>query len=292
MGFTKHLAIPALIVAAAAMDRTVTMAAEGSSHSITNSVGMKLVLIPAGSFTMGSPTNEAERDAKEIQHEVSITRPFYMGAYEVTQADFLKVMPSDSRISAAFEGSDRPMESVAWEDAVKFCEALSALPDEQQAVRKYRLPTEAEWEYACRAGTTTPFHFGESLSSRQANFNGRYPYGGAPIGPYLRQTAKVGSYEPNRFGLYDMHGNVAEWCSDWYDPVYYENSPEEDPLGPPFGVVSDGFDQYYSVIRGGSWLDEARGCRSAFRYRAMRRTPNRLVGFRVVCEWSDEQQKR
>ena len=180
------------------------------------------------------------------------------------------------------------MENVEWEGAVNFCARLSDLPAEIANRRKYRLPTEAEWEYACRAGTTTAFHTGDSLSADQANFNGNYPYGDGKKGPYLRRTTKVGSYRPNAFGLRDMHGNVAEWCADWFDPDYYESSPDVDPLGPPFGVLSDGYGKFYLTVRGGSWLDDARACRSAYRYRAMSRTPNRLVGFRVVCEVSSD----
>ena len=174
-----------------------------------------------------------------------------------------------------------------------FCERLSARPEEVDAKRKYRLPTEAEWEYACRAGTSTAFHFGDSLSSNQANFNGNYPASGGEEGKYLRRTTAVGSYEPNAFGLYDMHGNVAEWCADWYDPEYFSNSPQEDPLGPPFGVVStkftnNGSQNFFVVIRGGCWVDDGRALRSAYRYRAMPNTRYRLIGFRVACDVEGE----
>ncbi|MBW3543969.1 MAG: formylglycine-generating enzyme family protein, partial [Planctomycetes bacterium] len=185
-------------------------------------------------------------------------------------------------------GPEHPMENVLWERAVDFCKRLSQRPEERRAGRTYRLPTEAEWEYACRAGTTTPFHFGDALSSTQANFNGDYPYRDAAKGPYLRKTAPVGSYAPNAFGLYDMHGNVAEWCADWYDPDYYRDSPREDPLGPPVGVVPTDFNTWYLVVRGGSWLDDARACRSAYRFRAMPNNTYRLIGFRVACDVSAE----
>jgi formylglycine-generating enzyme required for sulfatase activity len=250
---------------------------------LTNSVGMKLVLIPAGKFTMGSPATEAERNDNEKQHEVEITKPFYLGVYEVTQDQYQKVggrPPNRSR----FRGPDLPVENVFWNHAVAFCQRLSARPDEKKAGRKYRLPTEAEWEYACRAGSKTPFHYGKSLSSKQANFNGNYPYGKAEKGPYLRQTSKVGSYKPNAWGLYDMHGNVMEWCSDFYDPNYYKNSPKKDPRGPDKGVLSTDYNDFYRVVRGGSWVDEGRGCRSAFRFRAMPHDGYQIVGFRVVCE--------
>jgi formylglycine-generating enzyme required for sulfatase activity len=258
----------------------------GGDKVITNSIGMKLVLIPAGKFLMGSPEKEAERHPGEVQHEVEITRPFYMGAYEVTQGQYLKLVPKGTPHFHARNGGgpDYPMEHVKFREAVVFCQKLSELPAEMQAGRTYRLPTEAEWEYACRAGTATAFHTGDALSSTQANCNGNYPHGGAPKGPYLKQTAKVGSYAPNAWGLYDMHGNVMEWCADFYDPNYYKQSPKQDPAGPGKGVVTTEFPpDHFRVVRGGCWLDEARGCRSAYRFRMQPTEPYRLVGFRVVC---------
>ena len=149
--------------------------------------------------------------------------------------------------------------SALWEEAVEFCHKLSARPQEQAAGRSYRLPTEAEWEYACReAGALkTPFHFGAKLGSEQANFDGNCPYGGADKGPWLHRTTPVGSYKPNAFGLFDMHGNVWEWCQDWYDDNYYSQSPRQDPQGPQNGS--------YRVLRGGSWFNDGCGCRSAIR---------------------------
>jgi formylglycine-generating enzyme required for sulfatase activity len=259
----------------------------GNVQVLTNSIGMKLIRIPAGTFTMGSPRDELEREAEEVLHEVTITRPFYMGVYEVTQAEFHRLM--DPNIRPTFHsdnggGPAHPMENVLWVEADEFCKRLSASEEERRAGRKYRLPTEAEWEYACRAGTSTAFHWGDSLSSDQANLNGSRRFGGATKGPYLRKTVKVGSYEPNAFGLYDMHGNVAEWVADWYDPDYYKNCPEEDPLGPPVGTVPDDYGNYFLVARGGSWLDDARACRSAYRMRAMHRNRYWLIGFRVACD--------
>jgi formylglycine-generating enzyme required for sulfatase activity len=264
---------------------------------LTNSIGMKLVLIPGGKFLMGSPPHEKERDSKEIQHEVTLSKPFYMGVYEVTQREYYKIAGQKPQGKAFFDagrggGPDHPMENIRWGLAAEFCDKLSELAEEKRSGRRYRLPTEAEWEYAARAGTTTAFHFGNALSAAQANFNGRFPFGISEPGPYLRKTAKVGSYPPNAFGLYDMHGNVAEWCSDWYDPNYYRQSPRVDPKGPANGVVPTGYKdqqtpgegQFYRVIRGGCWLDEARACRSAFRFRAMPTDPYRLIGFRVVCD--------
>src|SRR5262245_52124027 len=154
------------------------------SKVVVNSIGMQLAPIPAGKFLMGSPPGEAERDDEEVQHEVTISRPFYMGVYEVRQREFMRLMAATVKRGAIFTesrggGPDHPMENVLWNHAVAFCDALSALPEEKKAGRVYRLPTEAEWEYACRAGSSTPFHFGKALSSRQANFNGNFPFGGA-----------------------------------------------------------------------------------------------------------------
>jgi formylglycine-generating enzyme required for sulfatase activity len=253
---------------------------------ITNSIGMKLALIPAGKFLMGSPAGEAERDPEELQHEVVIPRPFYMGVYEVTQSQFQELMranPSHFKGKVG-GGPDHPVDQVRFGEALAFCQRLSTLPEEKKAGRVYRLPTEAEWEYACRAGTTTPFHPGKGLSSADANFNGNYPYGGAPQGPFLQKTAKVGSHAPNAWGLYDMHGNVGEWCADWYDPDYYKNSPKEDPKGPKTGVLPTHFAKdFFHVVRGGCWIDEARGCRSAYRFRLQSTEAYRWVGLRVVC---------
>jgi formylglycine-generating enzyme required for sulfatase activity len=263
---------------------------KGATKVITNSLGMKLALIPAGKFLMGSPKKEKEREDKEVQHEVTISKPFYMGVYEVRQREYTAVKgggkPRQNSIFNEKRGGspDHPRENVKWSDAVDFCNRLSARADEKKAGRKYRLPTEAEWEYACRAGTKTVFHYGDTLSSKQANFNGNDPYGGADKGPSIGLTRKVGSYKPNAWGLYDMHGNVAEWCSDYYDKNYYKHSPKVDPKGPAKGVLSTDYKDFYRVVRGGCWLDEGRGCRSAYRFKGMPHDPYRLIGFRVVCE--------
>jgi formylglycine-generating enzyme required for sulfatase activity len=253
----------------------------------TNSIGMKLVRIPAGEFEMGSAASETDREPQEIPHKVRISRPFYMAAYEVTQAEYAKLMDPNtlSNFHRGNGGSpEHPMENVLWVEAEEFCKKLTALDAEKRANRTYRLPTEAEWEYACRGGTNTAFHFGDSLSSTQANFDGNYPFGNASKGPYRRKTVRIGSYAPNAFGLYDMHGNVAEWCADWFDPDYYEHSPETDPKGPPAGVLPDDYDNFFLVARGGSWLDDSRACRSAYRMRAMHRNRYWIIGFRVACE--------
>jgi formylglycine-generating enzyme required for sulfatase activity len=257
----------------------------GSAKKLTNSIGMKLVLIPKGTFKMGAPVEEAGRGNEGPRHEVEITKAFYLGVYEVTQAQYKKVMGTNpSSYSATGKGRNQvrgtdtsafPVEQVTWLEAVAFCEKLSALPAEKRLRRVYRLPTEAEWEYACRAGTKTAFAFGKGLSSRQANINGNFPYGGADKGPYVSRTVKVGSYQPNAWGLYDMHGNVWEWCQDWYDDNYYKKSPRRDPPGP---------DQIGSrVLRGGCWYWHGLQARSAYRSYVGPDYRNHCVGFRVAC---------
>jgi formylglycine-generating enzyme required for sulfatase activity len=232
-------------------------------REITNSIGMKLVLIPAGHFRMGSPATEKGRGPDEEQHEVEITRPFYLGACEVTQEEYQKVMNANpSHFSAKGKGKDMgrlPVESVSWEEAVEFCRKLSKRPQEGGS-RTYRLPTEAEWERACRGGVLSHqvFHFGNSLSSEQANFDGREPYSDAAPGQTLSRTTPVGSYgRKNPFRLLDMHGNVWEWCSDWYN-------------------------KDHPVLRGGSWKAPPRQCRSASRRGLGPGERADDVGFRVV----------
>ena len=256
------------------------------SKELVNSIGMRFVQIRAGEFTMGSPDSEADReDVEGPQHKVRITRPFYLGVYEVTQAQYRHVTgKSPSFYAPTGEGAeavrglntdDFPVDSIRWEDAVAFCRALSEMDEERRAGRSYRLPTEAEWEYACRAGMTTPFHYGESLSSEQANFKGNFPYGTAAHGPFVGHPMPVGSYKPNAFGIYDMHGNAWEWCQDWYSPDYYRASPSDDPRGPEAGPRH--------AFRGGGWGVSAKYCRLAFRNREIDPTLWLYsLGFRVV----------
>jgi formylglycine-generating enzyme required for sulfatase activity len=260
------------------------------AKSFTNSIGMKLVLIPEGKFKMGSPADEKGREpvdkGSEYQHEVEITKPFYLGVYTVTQQQYKRVMGENPSWFSAQGGGKRkvedldtddfPVESVSWEDAKKFCDKLSDRAAERRQGRMYRLPTEAEWEYACRGGASSsnPFHFGKSLSTRHANFDGRR-YGGRAKGPFLNRTCKVGSYRPNKFGLYDMHGNVFQWCNDWYAKDYYKDSPAKDPQGPDYGTAR--------VVRGGCWHRLGRECRAAYRGRYEPGKRQLSFGFRVVC---------
>jgi formylglycine-generating enzyme required for sulfatase activity len=247
------------------------------ARRMVNSIGMTLTLVPAGVFRMGSSAAEAERGNDEgPQHEVSLSQPFYMGIYPVTQRQYEAVMGQNPSYFAGSKGGgyEFPVETISWQEANEFCRRLSALPAERAAHRFYRLPTEAEWEYACRGGVALPFSSGITLTSREANFNGNYPYGIAARGPYLERTTKVGSYPPNPFGLFDMHGNVWEWCLDFYDRTFYRNSPRENPLGPETGSQR--------VVRGGSCFNIGRFCRSAYRLGIAPGNRNLDVGIRVV----------
>jgi formylglycine-generating enzyme required for sulfatase activity len=249
------------------------------NRSLTNGIGLKLVRIPLGEFLMGADDSDSSADVNEKpQHPIEITKPFYMSVYEVTQGQFEMVMECNPSEFSGRPGEDAvrlPVENVTWDEAVEFCRRLSERPEEKSAGRLYRLPTESEWEYACRAGTTTLFHVGDALSSTQANFDGTYPHGEAAIGPYLDATSVVGSYEPNGFGLYDVHGNVYEWCADWFDEEFYRQSPSSDPDGPFLGAKR--------VARGGSLCGTATNCRSSDRnsYEPENRSP--YCGFRIVC---------
>ena len=236
---------------------------------LKNSIGIEFASIPAGKFLMGSPATEKERYQNENQHEVTLTQGFRMGVHEVTQAQYEQVMgenPSENK------GATLPVETVSYDEALAFCKKLSDLPAEKAAGRKYRLPTEAEWEYCCRAGTSTPFHFGNELNGTQANCDGNNPYGTTKKGPYLEKTSPVGSYPANAWGLYDMHGNVWEWCQDWYGD--YPKQSVTDPRGPEVGS--------FCVSRGGCWDDEAAVCRSAARDGGVPSDRDDRGGFRLA----------
>lgn len=239
---------------------------------ITNSIGMKLVLIPKGTFTMGSPESEEGRQDNETQHEVTIIKDYYVGVCEVTQAQYEKVMGKNpSHFQGAIVGdqnSDLPVENVSWEDAVEFCKRLSVLPEEKKASRVYRLPTEAEWEYACRAACKTSYSFDDE--------EGLLPEYGWFYRNSSQRTHTVGLLEPNAWGGYDMHGNVWEWCSDWYGE--YPKEPVIAPKGPIKGS--------HRVLRGGSWYDFAACCKSAIRFRLDPSGLGNSVGFRIALSSS------
>jgi formylglycine-generating enzyme required for sulfatase activity len=235
---------------------------------------------------MGSGPEDVQRFKKETQsldfpgwdriegprHEIRLRRGFYLAVYEVTQRQYQRVMGNNP--SHNQESPDHPVEEVTADEACAFCKTLSEVAEETQAGRVYRLPTEAEWEYACRAGTTTAFHGGDSLSSKQANFNGQRPFGEAEKGQNIGRTVKVGSYPANAWGLHDMHGNLWEWCLD--GPRAYTSGPVADPQGPEDAGSP-------RVLRGGSYLDDASSCRCAFRNRREPSIRGSNVGFRVVC---------
>ncbi|MDO4571537.1 MAG: formylglycine-generating enzyme family protein, partial [Planctomycetia bacterium] len=218
---------------------------------------------PAGEFMMGSPSGEGH-DWEKPQHRVTLTQGFWMLETQVTQRMWESVMGNNP---SRFKGANLPVECVSWHDCVKFCEKISKLSG-----LKIQLPTEAQWEYACRAGTTTAYSFGNSCNGKEANCDGNYPYGTKKKGPYLQRTTEVGSYPANAWGLYDMHGNVWEWCSDWYGG--YVESPTSDPKGPDSGSRR--------VRRGGSGADYAECCRSARRSCSAPTRSGDAVGFRLL----------
>jgi len=229
-----------------------------AGNTMVNSIGMKMAFIPPGEFEMGSPADQVGRQHDELQHHVKLTRPFRISVTEVTQVQWRAVM---DHIPCYFKGDNLPVEKVSWRDAAAFCKKLSI-----KEGKIYRLPTEAEWEYACRAGGTGAFADSGNIDEMgwyEANSEG--------------QTHPVATKKPNKWRLYDMHGNVSEWCSDYYKADYPEG-PTVDPNGPTDGK--------YRVVRGGSWSNFARGCRSAARSSAPPSYQFKQTGFRVVLEVS------
>lgn len=244
--------------------------------------GMVLAPIAAGCFLMGSPKEETGRFEDEVQHRVTLSQDFWMGIHPVTQQQYQKIMEENR---SRFQGEKRPVENVSWHDAVEFCKRLTERAAKHGILPEgyvFRLPSEAEWEYCCRAGTQTATAFGNQLSSDQANFDGNHPYGGAKKGPYLEQTSDVGSYAPNPWGLYDMHGNVWEWCRDqakWKDNVIADTYL--DGVVDPLCQVGR-----YRVYRGGGWHNLGRNCRSACRRALDPGLRYDRLGFRVCLNRS------
>ena len=252
---------------------------EGYREELGGGVALTMVKIPAGSLLMGSPKDESERlEPEGPQHEVTLGS-FFMAQTPITQAQWRAVAgwqklerdlkPDFSR----FKGANRPVEQVSWFDALEFCRRLS-----QRTGQRYGLPSEAQWEYACRAGSTTPFHFGATLTPELANYDGNYVYGNCPMGIYREQTIDVASFPANGWGLHDMHGNVWEWCQDhWHDS--YNFAPGDDQ---PWLIPAAAADEP-RLLRGGSWYSLPRGCRSAYRFHNQPVDAYFGVGFRVVC---------
>jgi len=252
----------------AASDGVSPVAFDG--ETITNSIGMKLVSIKPGNFWMGSTDNEKGHSKNESpQHLVKLTKGFYVGVTEVTQAQWLKVMKSRSwsRKKYVREGDSYPATYVSWDDAVEFCKKLS-----QKEGRKYRLPTEAEWEYACRTGTKTAYSFGEG--ERRLGDYAWFRDNAYDAGEKYAHT--VAQKKPNPWGLYDVHGNIWEWCSDWYDEKAYRTNQATDPKGPSGGECR--------VLRGGSLLNIPVICRSATRTRSLPDERGYYFGFRIVLD--------
>ena len=235
----------------------------GDSFTIPE-LGLQIVWVKPGTFTMGSPTSESGRESDETQHPVTLINGFYLGKYEVTQDQWEKVMGSNP---SKYRGADRPVEMVSWNDAVAFCKKLTEMEKKAGRVPEgmaYQLPTEAQWEYTCRAGTTTAYSWGDSISAKNASHHRKNPEG----------TTPVGKYPPNPWAFHDMHGNVWEWCADWYNT--YPSGSVTNPEGP-----ASGWDR---VLRGGSWYHTGAGLRSAKRRFHRPWQPSRLVGFRVALQ--------
>jgi formylglycine-generating enzyme required for sulfatase activity len=252
------------------------MKKEGANVDI---FGIKLVHIKAGEFKMGSPALEKDRNENEKQHRVKISRDFWMGRYEVTQVEYLKIM---GRIPRGQASTGLPVASINWNEAMEFCKKVNEKAEGLPQGYEIRLPTEAEWEYCCRAGTETATAYGNSLSSDQANFDGKLPYGGAVKGKYVGTITKVGSYKPNNWGIYDMHGNVWEWCLDLYDADETYKEGIVDPL------CKKGSNR---VLRGGSWEYDGSYCRSAYRYDDSADRRSNIYGFRVCLAPSPKPDK-
>jgi formylglycine-generating enzyme required for sulfatase activity len=250
------------------------------TEDLGNDVKLTLMLIPSGEFLMGAPETEPEILDREQQHLVQISQ-FLMGRYPVTQeqwrivAEYERVAREIDLEPSRFKGDNRPVENVRWEDAKEFCQRLSA-----KTGKDYRLPSEAQWEYACRTGTTTPFHFGKIITTDLANYDGNYSYNDSPKGKYREQTTEVGSFPANAWGLCDMHGNVREWCADdWHGD--YTGAPSDGSAWVKNAKISQ--NKLNKLLRGGSWINNPRFCRSASRGFNSRDFFLNYVGFRVCC---------
>jgi formylglycine-generating enzyme required for sulfatase activity len=248
---------------APSVSRRGTTPGDRAELTLPGGVKMAFRWCPPGSFTMGSPPSEEGRHYDEDQVQVSLSRGFWMGETEVTQAQWRAVMGTDP---SHFKGNNLPVEQVSWYQAAKFCSKLSS-----HSGLTISLPTEAQWEYACRAGTTTPFHFGSTVTPDQVNYDGNYPYGSAAKGVFREKTTPVGGFPANAWGLRDMHGNVWEWCVDWYGDSLPGGT---DPTGPSTGSLR--------VIRGGCWGNYAQRCRSAYRGNLDPASRGSSLGFRVI----------
>jgi formylglycine-generating enzyme required for sulfatase activity len=235
-------------------------------ENLGSGVTLEMMPIPMGKFLMGSPSNELGRnDNEDPRHQVEIREPFYLGKYLVTQGQWQQIMGNNP---SSFKNGDLfPVDFVSWKDCQKFIKKLNA-----KTKKTYRLPSEAEWEYSCRAGTETPFYFGETLSTEVANYDGYHIYGNGQKGEYRKETTEVGSFPANGFGLYDMHGNLWEWCEDDYVNNY--NEPRTQKAYKRTSIIK--------VLRGGSWNFNPTFCRSADRIGGNAVFSNFVRGFRLA----------
>jgi formylglycine-generating enzyme required for sulfatase activity len=256
--------------------KRITKNANYFGEDLGDGVTLEMVAIPGGTFIMGSPENEEGYHSSESpQHEVTVP-PFFMGKYPVTQQQW-RVVAALENVNidlksdpSYFKGDNLPVECVSWNDAREFCDRLSRM-----ANKTYRLPSEAEWEYACRGGTTTPFYCGETISTDLANYDGNYTYGQGQKGQYREKTTEVGIFPANPFGLYDMCGNVWEWCEDgWHEN--YINAPTD-------GSAWTSLSSQRKLLRVGSWVNNPVNCRSAYRHHYNLDDNDDHIGFRVVC---------
>jgi formylglycine-generating enzyme required for sulfatase activity len=237
------------------------------SEDLGNGLKLEMMYIPAGSFLMGAPASEEDSsDDERPQHQVRLTG-FYLGKYQVTQGQYQKIMEENP---SHFKSENRPVENVSWHQAQEFCQKLR-----HRTGKSYGLPSESQWEYACRGATTTPFCFGETITPNLANYDGSDVYEREIEGVYRQETTEVGQFSANEFGLYDMHGNVWEWCEDsWHEN--YQGAPTDGRAW----LTED--DNDYRLLRGGSWDFYSRSCRSASRYWLSAHTRFNYFGFRVV----------
>ena len=273
--------IPVLVEAAGPIAATKPVPAKEADSWLEPTIGMKFTKIPAGCFQMGQSPDEMRSLTRKIpsgdyekyyldetpQHKVCVDE-FWMGIHEVSQREWQKVMEFNPAVFQ--EDLDFPVEMVSWDDAQLFINKLNELNNSSE----FRLPTEAEWEYAARAGTTTMYNTGDTITGAQANFNGTFPFAMNLRDVYRKSPTKAGSFPANAFGLYDMHGNVWEWCGDWYQSDYYQKSPDRNPSGPETGQMR--------VLRGGSWFRYSAHVRSATRYKNKAVGQFADTGFRLV----------
>ena len=254
-----------------------------------NATSLTMLWIPPGRFWMGSPEEESERRTNEGPQHLVQLQGFFLSQTPITQAQWRQVAdwkPNKGERAwskklnpnpSHFKGDQRPVEQVSWDDAMEFCHRLS-----HRSGRHYTLPSEAQWEYACRAGTISPFHCGSTISSKLANYDGTKVYGDGEKGEYRQQTMDVASFPANPWGLHDTHGNVWEWCADhWHDN--YEGAPEDGGAWLEEGAKENKNETRYRLLRGGSWFNHPRVCRSAFRFYGRPGFRDDGIGFRVCC---------